>query len=1018
MVAAASPFLLSRRGWLRWGLFALAVAGGHLRAAPAATAPYVTRRWMVEDGLPDDTINRLVFDARGVMWLATPSGLARFDGRDFREFPLPRLRAIRAQNVRALAVSGDTLLMLPATGGLIEWRQGAFAVHPATALLRKETLTDLHVAPDGALWLGTSTGTLIRWDRGRLERFGKADGITHRGNRFHFATDAEGRTWVAADDFLGYYRRGKLVRYPTGGDTGLVLAAAHDGGVWLAGRDGLRKILHGRVTNVCRGRAWRPLRRAGLQVVAEAPDRTVWIGTRRQGLFRLVNGRPVPVALPYRIINAIASDRDGDLWIGTGGGGLFRLSRRRFTLLDASSGFGDDVSTGVCEDADGALWCANRSGGALRYAGGVVERIAPPRPGDSAYAICVCPDKAGNVWVGTSHGLYRVPIHDRVAAQTMWRSGPSVHVLFCAHDGALWVGTGDGKLYRFADGVLRPVGFPPGAPVGRIIALAEDSSGRIWLGADGGQLWSWRRGVVRRALGPGGLGREISCLDCDGGDNLWIGTSDGLVLKSTHGLHVFTAKEGLPDTEIAQVLDDGAGRLWCGSRRGIFSVEKSDLLAVASGRAHQLRTTVLGADDGLYGASALTGGEPMAWRGRRRLWFATRKGIIGFDPHELARSRPPPPLYLDRVRVDGRPVPTGPRIAIGSGAHDIGFELLAPDYATPEAVRIRHQLVGFDRDWQETPVDRRVSYAGLPPGDYVFRAEASRVGEPWPARGTRIEVVVTPTWTQTAWFQAALVLAGAAAIGLIVRAWSHRRLRRRVERLEREQATERERARIARNLHDDLGSSLTQIGMLADRMRRHATDPTLRSKLALLAGRTRRAAGELESIVWTVNPGNNTWDRLAGFVRRFAQSYCHDAEIACEVTGAELVPATPLSPEVQHNILAVVKESLNNIVKHAGATKVQLTFRVEGSRLRLEIADNGGGFDVGAPGLADRNGLTNMRVRMAAAGGTVTVESHAGTGTVVRLDQPLRPHPTGEHRRAAGTADAPAGRRPGGPSEL
>jgi signal transduction histidine kinase len=255
-------------------------------------------------------------------------------------------------------------------------------------------------------------------------------------------------------------------------------------------------------------------------------------------------------------------------------------------------------------------------------------------------------------------------------------------------------------------------------------------------------------------------------------------------------------------------------------------------------------------------------------------------------------------------------------------------------------------------------------------------------------------VVVVPAWWQQWWFPTILLIAFTSLVVFVVRYWSHRRLRNRLQDLQREHALDQERARIARDLHDELGGSLTQIRMLAERLRRHASSPEALSVTAQIAARTRHVTGELESIVWTVSPKNHTWDRLAAFIGQYSLRFFRDTSIACTVHGIELVPALPLRPDQQHHILALTKEALNNILKHAQASEVRVQFEKNERQAQLTIQDNGQGFELPKDWLvlvrAGHLGLLGMRERAEAVGGTLEVTSQPRKGTLIQASVPVK----------------------------
>jgi len=212
--------------------------------------------------------------------------------------------------------------------------------------------------------------------------------------------------------------------------------------------------------------------------------------------------------------------------------------------------------------------------------------------------------------------------------------------------------------------------------------------------------------------------------------------------------------------------------------------------------------------------------------------------------------------------------------------------------------------------------------------------------------------------------------------------------------MERVQALERERTRIARDLHDEVGTSLTRIGFMSERLKRHAPSGELRTDLDQLAAQTRRVTADLESIVWTVNPKNQTWDRFALYLSRYAQELFRDTTVRCSVDGDDDIPSSALPPDAQRHLLAVYKEALNNVMKHARASRVEVAMELRDSVFRLQIRDDGVGFDRGLEQDTLRNGLRNMHARMGELGGELKVETGSGAGTCITCA--VRAMPTGD----------------------
>ena len=976
------------------GLLCMLTAAGARADESVQSTSYFARRWLVSEGLPHNITRRVVQDRQGFLWVATLAGLARFDGREFKLFRPPGSEEQFHYNIRDLTVEDDkTILMLPAVGGVVRLRDGVFSQHPVSTELAGKTLINLFVEPDGTVWVHADDGTVARWQAGRCILFGPADYEHDRNSNFTFARDGRGRMWIANGNFLGWYADGKIVRGPLPAEPGMLVAPSRSGGIWISTARQLLKLDGERLTVVCDEPDWLAAR-SGVSGLFESTSGVLWIATHRHGLFRLDGSATIRMLAFSELVSSVIEDSEKNIWVSMAGGGLTRLRAKAFVTLGVDAGLPDNVSLSLCDDKSGGLWCANRSSGLIRYQNGRAEHF------NSAnellpYVTSVCPDQAGNIWAGAVEGLYRISDQTPDVLRPQPEVTGTVHTLFCARNGDLWVGSGNDRLGCFRNGTYQTFSKIDGFPEERVSAIAEDARGTIWI-CTNRELFEFTNGkfVQRLALNDNHAG-ELLALHIDSRGSLWLGTTKGLLLRQADQYRLIGLAEGLPGDTISQILEDDLGRLWCGGRSGLFSVSLNDLHEIAANRASHLSGITFGSDEGLPGTSSPTGRQPMAWKARNgRLWFASSEGLIGIDPAVAALERRPPPVFIDQVSIDNQPTKAIGRVLVPSGTRKIEFNFVALNYSAPEKVRLRHQLIGFDPDWVENNRDRLASYVNLPPGSYQMRVIAANQDGVWTEFGASRAVIVIPAWWQRWWFATALVMGFTALITWIVRYWSHRRLKQRLQNLQREHALDMERARIARDLHDELGGSLTQIRMLADRLRRHSTTPEALSVAGQLAARTRRVTGELESIVWTVSPKNNTWDRLAAFIGQYSLRFFRDTSIACNVHVAELIPTLPLRPDQQHHILAITKEALNNILKHAQATRVTVTIKVANELFALEISDNGTGFDLQKSEQPARNGLTNMRTRAREIGGQLEILTAPEKSTMISLRVSLTAPPS------------------------
>jgi signal transduction histidine kinase/ligand-binding sensor domain-containing protein len=744
-----------------------------------------------------------------------------------------------------------------------------------------------------------------------------------------------------------------------------------------------------RLTTLSAGNAWLPGPNF-IQRIFEDRDGVLWIGTRRSGLFQLADGQVRAVNSHQQRLSWLTEDSERGIWSASLGGGITRLQRQRFQMLYPESGDREIASTAVCEDRTGALWSADRSYGVVRYQDGVAQRIPDLAGSRAFYANSVTPDDTGHIWVGAVSGLYRTTVDQPGPLEPVAPSLRDIHVLHFSARGDLWIGSGYTRLGRLRQGFFDELTASRGYPGSFVVAIAETADGTTWVALEH-QLLAYRHDrLVRETAVDGFASERLNALYGDPVGALWIGTSRGLLRLKEGRLTAYTQATGLPNERIEQLTEDEHGLLWIGSRRGFFHIARAELEAFAAGRTTRVTAVTFGPEEGLTGQVPVPNCQPDAWKGRdNRIWFCTQQGVLGIDANAVPRELTPPPVYVERVSVDGREVGPG-NIRLQTGHHRLAFHFSSPNFAAPEKVRLRYRLRGLETEWTEGGSDQEASYADLPAGRYTLEVAASNPNGLWrEGTGAAVAVSVVPAWRDTWWARGLAIAGFAGAVAGLARFTSHRLLKLRLRRIEQEHALEKERARIARDLHDELGGSLTQIRLLADRLRRRPDRADLEPGLSQLARQTRRLAGELESIIWTVNPRNNSLDRFARFILQFAPRFFRDTAIACTVFGVEKVPARRLAPEVQHHLLSATKEALANVLKHSEANLVVISLHYAAGILRMAIHDNGVGFDPAAAAHEERNGLSNMRSRLGEIGGVLEIHSLLGQGTTVSWQVPI-----------------------------
>jgi len=389
-----------------------------------------------------------------------------------------------------------------------------------------------------------------------------------------------------------------------------------------------------------------------------------------------------------------------------------------------------------------------------------------------------------------------------------------------------------------------------------------------------------------------------------------------------------------------------------------------------------------------------------------RLWIPTRSGLAVIDPKLQQKNIGPLPVLLQKVIVDDQTIARYESVAeLASDGKAVrlqhsGDKLhLPPDYLRLEIdftalsfvglenIQFRYRLSGFDRDWQETATLRDAVYSRLPAGDYTFEVKACNSEGIWNETETTLAFTVLPYFWQTWWFR---ILSGFLLLVTVIASVSYfenKRTQRQLARLEQERAIEQERTRIAKDIHDDLGANLTEITLLSELAQSpDAPADEIRTDIHRIAAKARNLTNSLDEIVWAVNPRNDTLDSFVTYMCLYAEDFLKTAKIRCRLKVPEKIPDRTLATNVRHNLFLVVKEALNNIVKHASANEVNIAISLVENGFELVIKDNGRGFDSpGADKSIGRNGLLNMRQRTEEISGRFSLESVLGEGTTITL---------------------------------
>ena len=949
--------------WLSLCVFALAFPA-KAGAAEPADASFIVDAWSTEAGLPQSSVISVIQSRDGYLWLGTLNGLVRFDGIHFTVFDENNTPGLGSERIVYLFEDSHT-----------------------------------------NLWIGTDIGAVAMAKDGRITNY-QIGGAGHEGRLLYVFEDSKGIVWFyTADRRTSWYQDGKMSTDPSLISREVELRAAK---VLIPGQaDSFWSIQYGRVQKWKGNQRERDLGvypwKLNTIVACACEDNAgnLIVGTLGEGVFWLGadgNWRHISTeqGLSSAFVLSLCTDKQGNLWVGTDGAGLDRIKTKVFKTPDKLHPW--NVQS-LSEDAQGGLWVAFGAAGGSYWRSNVVQDF---HVGQFQNAWTVLVDHQQQVWAGTwDEGLFQWQTNQFRPAPGALRLGRRIFALFEDHTGQLWAGTRNGlarwngtdwKIYTTRDGLSENI----------VRAIAEDAEGNLWIGTENRGLNCFLAGkfIAYQAETNGLPCNDISCLCLDLDGVLWVGTSGHGLARFYRGKWThYSTDDGLASNSIDYIIEDGDGYLWIGSNAGLMRLQKKLPNDFAGGTAKSISCRTYGEADGLPTRECSAGSQPAACRTLDgRLWFPTTKGLVLVNPAELKPNRRPPVVMIESVLVEGREQKTNrlgstwnQSILVPPGYERLEIHYTGLNFSAPNGVRFKYRLEGHETAWTEAGDTRVAYYSNLAPGHYFFHVTASNEDGVPNETGSVLEITVQPQFWQTGWFLAVLIVFFLGLVVAVVRYLSTQKLHRQLQALKQREALEKERSRIARDLHDQLGANLTQVALLGEMAETDKNSPAeIASHAQQISQTARETTRALDEIVWAVNPSNDTLDSLINYACKYGQEYLALAGLRYRAEVPAQLPVIPIPPEVRHNVFLAFKEAVNNVVKHAQASEVWIRLRLQSGKFALSIEDNGRG-----PGALDdqaaqtRNGLRNMRRRMEDIHGEFSIGPGTKAGTIVCLVIPF-----------------------------
>ena len=736
---------------------------------------YGHRAWHTEDGLPQSTVQAIAQTRDGYIWIGTQDGLTRFDGVTFTKFG-EKSTPIRDAFVFAFAVDRHDTLWIGASDAhpLITYQHGSFT-YIDLAAVHVHDVFSLAVANDGSIWMGTNNGVVQRSENGTLRQWTEKEGLPSPTVRRIFI-DRSGSVWAGTEHGLTRIVDGRVI--PAGRQIGLPAGAVRAlyedsrGRLWIGMSEGAYCVSDG----VARARPeLADIATAFVSSILEDGRHTLWFGTNI-GLKRLAaDGTSSPLEserLSGRFVLSLFEDREHALWTGTFSG-VDQLRDTAFLPWSREQGLRDDGVFAIGKGRYGSVWFGTFGGLGELHPDGSLHWYSRKEGLSNETIIAIAPRREGGVWAGTyGGGVCRV---GHGPTQCFGTANGLSHGVVTSivedDDGGVWLGTLGGGLDHMHDGIVETYGARNGLPSPRIVTLTRARHGGLWIGMIMGGVAHFRDGKVTRVLNLGAKGTNVRSIIEDEDGGLWLGSDDpGLMYVKNDRITTFPLARYLPDPSVNWIVDS-KGFLWLLSRPEIARIDKAELLRFARGETRVLHPTRFSSADGVR-CSDFPTGQPSAFEGDDgAMWFNGKTGAAMLPVGALEqRSVISPHVVLEQATADEMPL-SGASPQIESSRARVTFRYTAIHFGSPDQLRFRYRLDGYDRGWIDAGKTRTAEYMNLPPGDYTFRVMAANADGQWnERRSAALHFTRKPAFHETWMFHLVCASLVALIAGLIYKA--------------------------------------------------------------------------------------------------------------------------------------------------------------------------------------------------------------------------------------------------------
>ncbi len=925
-------------------LYLLIIAG---LSAQVNAQVYPFRNYSIEDGLSEATVNAIAQGSEGYIWIGTEYGLNKFDGLEFENYF--EIHGLQSNKVFALYEDKSNRLWIGTAQGLNYMEADSIYYSKEYSLLDGMKIVDIYNDKNDDLWFATTNNGAWFFDADNgLTQYSKAQGF--KSSQVNKIAETSDVLWFATNNGLTGLYQGNVRTFTTqhglpGNEIRDIIADEEDN-LWIATDNGLAAYKNGgfEVYNGDEG-----LNNNDIYTLNIDFYKRLWVGTAN-GVSLFEGGRfknfLIENGLSAANIHSSLTDRDGILWFGTVNGGINLFLGDYFENYNSENGLTSSVVTSFAENDDGLFWIGTNGGGINRFDGKTFNKIGVEQglKDDKVYALHK--DSQNRIWVGMREGL--AIIKNEVITNFNENRFPykKVRHISEAKNGAIWISTYEDGLIAHKNGAFKQFTSSDGLADNTVLSTVEDDYGNIWIATYGGVSKFDGEKFVNYTVQEGLPNNAVMDITLDAQNIVWVSTFGGIAWFDGGKFKSITVDDGLPNRVCYFIKQAKNGLYWIGTNNGLVSFDADNFYSdnfLEKDRAFN----ILSKEQGLI-SDELTQGAIFEDMGGH-LWVGSVEGTSHFIPDKYIPSSIAPPVQISDVIASGKFYMPKDKIKLAYDENTIEIFFSGINYTAPNKLLYAFRLDGIEDTWQRTS-SRYARYPALPSGNYVFNVAARNSNGTWSENITKMNIVIKVPFWQQWWF---ISLAAIMIIGLILFIYSYYRTTKQVE-------IERMRVRIASDLHDDVGASLTEIALNSDFIREMDTNPELKKILGAIGEQSRKIVTSLDDIVWSIDSRNDTLGDLTDRMQDYLLNVLSPKNMKIEYDFEELKMQNKLPVILKENLYLIFKEAVNNIAKYSNGDLVQISMQTTDNNYTFTIFDNG---TSGMGGKKTGHGLRNMEMR-------------------------------------------------------